>query len=104
LAAWDLALPLFASASCLRLAAVRICLGRALHTYPRTTIAGVAIPSCVTPSLAYCPPGCHPAPKDWVAACEGRLLAVADQYRNINLSSIDYALRPRLRSRLTLGG
>ena len=25
-------------------------------------------------------------------------------YRNINLSSIDYAFRPRLRSRLTLGG
>ena len=26
------------------------------------------------------------------------------RYRNINLSSIDYAFRPRLRSRLTLGG
>jgi hypothetical protein len=26
------------------------------------------------------------------------------QYRNINLSSIDYASRPRLRTRLTLGG
>ena len=26
------------------------------------------------------------------------------QYRNINLLSIDYAFRPRLRSRLTLGG
>ena len=26
------------------------------------------------------------------------------QYRNINLLSIDYAVRPRLRSRLTLGG
>jgi hypothetical protein len=26
------------------------------------------------------------------------------QYRNINLLSIDYACRPRLRSRLTLGG
>jgi hypothetical protein len=42
------------SASYLRLCATRICLGRALHTYPRTTIAGDAIPSCVTPSLAYC--------------------------------------------------
>jgi hypothetical protein len=27
-----------------------------------------------------------------------------ERYRNINRSSIDYALRPRLRSRLTLGG
>jgi len=26
------------------------------------------------------------------------------RYRNINLSSIDYAFRPRLRFRLTLGG
>ena len=26
------------------------------------------------------------------------------RYRNINLSSIDYAFRPRLRVRLTLGG
>ena len=33
------------------------------------------------------------------------LLSYADwQYRNINLLSIDYASRPRLRSRLTLGG
>jgi hypothetical protein len=39
------------SASYLRLYEVRICLDLALHTYPRTTIAGDAIPSCVTPSL-----------------------------------------------------
>ena len=33
------------------------------------------------------------------------LLSIAVwQYRNINLFSIDYAFRPRLRSRLTLGG
>jgi hypothetical protein len=32
---------------------VRICLDHGLHTYPRTTIAGDAIPFCVTPSLAY---------------------------------------------------
>ena len=31
-------------------------------------------------------------------------LARARQYRNINLLCIDYALRPRLSSRLTLGG
>ena len=34
--------------------AVRICLDRGLRTCPRTTIAGDAIPSCVSPSLAYC--------------------------------------------------
>src|SRR4051812_29473686 len=33
--------------------AVRICLHGALHPYPRTTIAWVGLPSCVTPSLAY---------------------------------------------------
>ncbi len=33
------------------------------------------------------------------------LLSITNwQYRNINLLSIDYAFRPRLRSRLTLGG
>jgi hypothetical protein len=31
-------------------------------------------------------------------------LARTRQYRNINLLCIDYALRPRLSSRLTLGG
>ena len=33
--------------------AARICLYRGLHAYPRTTIAWVALPFCVTPSLAY---------------------------------------------------
>jgi hypothetical protein len=31
-------------------------------------------------------------------------IAIPFKYRNINLSSIDYAWRPRLRIRLTLGG
>ena len=31
-------------------------------------------------------------------------IALAPWYRNINLLSIDYAFRPRLRTRLTLGG
>jgi hypothetical protein len=35
----------------------RICLVHDLHTYPRTTIAGDAIPFCVTPSLTYYQPG-----------------------------------------------
>ena len=31
-------------------------------------------------------------------------LAVAARYQNINWSTIDYACRPRLRTRLTQGG
>jgi hypothetical protein len=38
----------------------------------------------------------------WVYGCF--VLARSQQYRNINRSSIDYASRPRLRPRLTLGG
>src|ERR1700745_3675563 len=37
-------------------------------------------------------------------ASPGSALAVARGYGNINPLSIDYACRPRLRSRLTLGG
>ena len=81
----------------------RIYLGRALHTYPRTTIAGVAIPFCVSPSLAYCRRFRSPS-EETLLHPRGRLVAVASRYRNINLLSIDYACRPRLRSRLTLGG
>jgi hypothetical protein len=89
------------SASYLRLCADRIYLGRALHTYPRATIAGDAIPSCVTPSLAYCRSA---EPPRELCGDRVRLLAEENRYRNINLLSIDYASRPRLRSRLTLGG
>src|SRR5207247_3767199 len=58
----------------------RISLPAALRGYPWTTIARV--------SLAY------PVPP--------LVIAVATWYRNINLLSIAYAFRPRLRSRLTL--
>src|SRR4051794_3531903 len=90
---------------------VRICLHFALHPYPRSTIAWVGLPSCVTPLLAYYQEGSR-APltppegevrfgrlafKDSAWACQRR-------YGNINPLSIDYACRPRLRSRLTLGG
>ena len=51
-----------------------------LHACPRTTIAWVPLAFPVTPSV----------------------IAVATWYRNINLLAIDYAFRPRLRSRLTL--
>ena len=89
----------------------RISLPRTLHPYPGTTIARAGLPSCVTPSLAYYqigppPPPLSPegsssfsglaSPASTWAPCHG--------YGNINPLSIDYACRPRLRPRLTLGG
>ena len=100
------------SASGLRHRAWRIYLPRALHRYPGTTIARDGLPSCVTPLLAYyrfgsrAPQRANPK----VGRQFGRLAspgsAWAEQYRygNINPLSIDYACRPRLRSRLTQGG
>src|SRR5206468_8896903 len=52
----------------------------ALLAYPRSTIAWVPLACPVPPSV----------------------IAVGTWYRNINLLSIAYAFRPRLRSRLTL--
>jgi hypothetical protein len=80
----------------------RICLSGPLHAYPGTTIARVDLPCCVAPLLPAGnwsglvrrqPPGSTPLG-----------LARTRWYRNINLLCIDYALRPRLSSRLTLGG
>ena len=51
-----------------------------LRTCPRTTIAWVLLPFPVPPSV----------------------MTDSTWYRNINLLTIDYAFRPRLRSRLTL--
>ena len=96
----------------------RICLGHVLHPYPWTAIATVGLPSCVTPSLDYYPVGSHappPAPHPSEEACglKGGFGWLASRtssgslrcrYGNINPLSIDYACRPRLRSRLTLGG
>ena len=64
----------------LRLDSRRISLPAALRGYPGTTIARVSLAYPVPPSV----------------------IAVATWYRNINLSAIAYAFRPRLRSRLTL--
>jgi hypothetical protein len=58
----------------------RIFLPTVLRGYPRTTIAWDPLAYPVPPSV----------------------IAVGTWYRNINLLSIAYALRPRLRSRLTL--
>ena len=69
-----------ASASCLGLHGKRIFLSPTLRSYPRSTIAWVPLAYPVPPSV----------------------IAVGTWYRNINLLSIAYACRPRLRSRLTL--
>ncbi len=69
-----------ASASRLRLDGRRISLSPVLRGYPRSTIAWVPLAYPVPPSV----------------------ITVRTWYRNINLFSIAYAFRPRLRSRLTL--
>ena len=68
------------SASRLRLSERRISLSLALRGYPRTTNAWDPLAYPVPPSV----------------------IAIRRWYRNINLLSIAYAFRPRLRSRLTL--
>src|SRR3954463_4989693 len=72
----------------------------------------VGLPSCVTPSLAYYQSGsCAPLDQSrrtvtsfGQLASLGSAWAFFRGYGNINPLSIDYACRPRLRSRLTLGG
>src|SRR5690348_14412294 len=59
---------------------LRICLEPPLHAYPRATIAWAPIAFLVPPSV----------------------ITGATWYGNINPLAIDYAFRPRLRSRLTL--
>ena len=87
---------------------MRICLQLALHPYPRSTIAWVGLPSCVSPLLDYYQLGsCAPS----AIASQLQTLSIIDSsrsvycgYWNINQLSIDYACRPRLRTRLTLSG
>src|SRR4051812_32068003 len=81
----------------------RICLVPSLHAYPRTTNAWVHLPSCVTPLLAS-PQWVGSSPKGQPLSNRGPARARTWWYRNINRLCIDYALRPRLSSRLTLGG
>ena len=81
-----------------------------LHQYYHSL---APLPSCVTPSLAYYQPRSHASTN---SRPEGplvgfRMVSTTDSawarihgYGNINPLSIDYACRPRLRSRLTLGG
>jgi hypothetical protein len=90
----------------------RICLPRGLRAWPGTTTARDRLPSCVTPSLAYYPlrpPALHRLARRLPriragSVSRGPALTVHVGYGNINPLSIDYACRPRLRSRLTLGG
>ena len=103
--------PLMRSPSGLRLCEMRICLHLALHPWTWTTIATRWLPSCVTPSLTYYRIGSRapPAPSEdrtgfRRSASPGSVWAVLRRYGNINPLSIDYACRPRLRSRLTQGG
>ena len=81
---------------------------------PRYYHSPVELPSCVTPSLAYYQSGSRAprrhltskgsAPGFGRSASLGSAWAFLRGYGNINPLSIDYACRPRLRSRLTLGG
>ena len=84
----------------------RICLHSA-YTLHRDNHRLAGLPSCVTPSLAYTSSGPRsrhrPEGSDGsgsITGSHGR----SSRYGNINPLSIDYACRPRLRSRLTLGG
>src|SRR5690606_15898630 len=104
----------YGSASCLSHHEGRICLSLSLRTYPGSTIARVGLPSCVTPVNTLTAPAwghalaCTAHPEGITAqirafSTTGLVWAVLRRYGNINPLSIDYACRPRLRSRLTQG-
>ena len=83
----------------------------ALHSWTWTTIATRRLPSCVTPLLTYYRIGSRAPharsedpPRIGRLASPGSAWADSRRYGNINPLSIDYACRPRLRSRLTQGG
>ena len=71
-----------------------------------TLTRGLPSPRFTYPSAS---PSSYPPPTRWDRPKAAPMLSILDlartrQYRNINLLCIDYALRPRLSSRLTLGG
>jgi hypothetical protein len=80
-----------------------------LHQYNHSL---AELPSCVTPSLGYYQAGSRAPPSRSPKGPHrfGRLAHLDSpgtrlhEHGNINPLSIDYACRPRLRSRLTLGG
>jgi hypothetical protein len=75
---------------------------------PGTTTARVQLPSCVSPPACLLPPRAAASRRPKAAlrglASGGPARTAVHGYGNINPLSIDYACRPRLRSRLTLGG
>jgi hypothetical protein len=114
LAAWDYpASPHSAMRQVSPLAPPRICLRRLATPLHQSYHSLAGLPSCVTPSLGYYRFGSragHPPTPEGARGDTGRLASPAWPgtrscgYGNINPLSIDYACRPRLRSRLTLGG
>ena len=94
------------SASRLGLYGERIYLRPGLHACPRTTIAWDHLPSCVPASLAPYGGSVPVSPEGPTIPLATIVLRWARNlwYRNINRLCIDYASRPRLSSRLTLGG
>jgi hypothetical protein len=90
--------------------AARICLCGALRPYPGTTTARYSYPPASPHQLAYYPVGPR-LPRLPPKESPLPALSITDSawasprgYGNINPLSIDYACRPRLRPRLTLGG
>ena len=88
----------------------RICLRAALRPYPGTTTARYSYPPASPLQLAYYPIGPR-LPRLTPKGSPLPPLSITDSawasprgYGNINPLSIDYACRPRLRPRLTLGG
>ena len=77
---------------------------------PRDNHRPVQLPSCVTPPACLLPHRSGRSPlhpegiQDHGLSISDSARAVSRGYGNINPLSIDYACRPRLRSRLTLGG
>ena len=94
------------SASRLGLYGERTYLRPGLHACPRTTIAWAHLPSCVPASLAPHGGSVPVSPEGPTIPLATIVLRWARNlwYRNINRLCIDYASRPRLSSRLTLGG
>jgi hypothetical protein len=75
-----------------------------LHAYPGTTIAPVHLPSCVPLQLSASSSVDSLSRRRTASTLPLLDLARTRWYWNINQLCIDYAFRPRLSSRLTLGG
>jgi hypothetical protein len=82
----------------------RICLGDPPTRLPQDDHR-LGPPTLLRPPFAgLLPAGSVALPKEGSLSTLDSALARVKRYRNINLSSIAYACRPRLRARLTLGG